>query len=232
MSVRRRSSSKADRRKSASQKTSPEKGILFSGAVFAGGHSRRMGRDKASLRLDGEAMWRRQIRVLKNAGAQSVVILRRADQSVLGERDRKPIKNVRDEFVDAGPLAGLHAALASAETPLVAVLAVDMPAIDADWFRWMFGFCRDGGGAVVRHADGFEPLAAIYPRTAQRTILMRLRRGALSLQDLVRALVRSGKVKVLTLPEDERWRVKNWNRPEDRVRRGVRRGDAALDGPA
>ena len=186
------------------------------GAVLAGGQSRRMGRDKALLRVGGEVLWERQVRVLRVAGAQPVVVVRRGEQSALGRDKRQRIRNLVDTFVDAGPLAGLHAALAAAETPLVAVLAVDMPEIDAAWFRWLAGFCREESGAVVRHADGFEPLAAIYPRSVLVTVTRRLRRDALSMQELIKGLVRAKRMTVVSLPEEERWRVKNWNRPKDR----------------
>jgi molybdopterin-guanine dinucleotide biosynthesis protein A len=121
---------------------------------------------------------------------------------------------LRDEFLDAGPLAGLHVAIGAAETPLIAVLAVDMPRIDAAWFRWLLTFCRSDRGAVVEHQDGFEPLAAIYPRDALTTITRRLQRGERSLQQLVAALARTRKMTIVPLPDDQRWRVTNWNTPQ------------------
>jgi len=171
-----------------------------------------MGRDKAQIQFNGEPMWRRQYRVLRRAGASPVVVVRRDGQSALG----KDIPEVRDVFPGAGPLAGLQAALVAMETRWLAVLAVDMPAIDAGWFRWLSEFCGVESGAVVRHEDGFEPLAAIYPRAALATVARRLRRGALSMQELIAALVRADRMTVVSLSETERWRVENWNRPQDR----------------
>jgi len=171
-----------------------------------------MGRDKAQIQFHGEPMWRRQYRVLRRAGASPVIVVRRDGQSALG----KDIPEVRDVFPGAGPLAGLHAALVAMETRWLAVLAVDMPAIDAGWFRWLSEFCGVESGAVVRHEDGFEPLAAIYPRAALGTVTRRLRRGAGSMQELIAALVRADRMTVVPLSETERWRVENWNRPQDR----------------
>jgi len=184
----------------------------FAGAVLAGGHSRRMGRDKAMLRVRGETLWRRQWRILRAAGAEPVIIVRRSGQTPLG----RGIRNAHDMFVDAGPIAGLHAALVAAEVPLIAVVAVDLPEIDAGWFRRLRRLCSHDVGVVAWHADGFEPLAAIYPRAALTTVTRRLRRGEFSLQGLLGALVRARRMRVLELSEDERWRVKNWNRPGDR----------------
>src|SRR5688572_12672293 len=106
-------------------KKSGRKPALLAGAVLAGGESRRMGSDKALLRLGGEALWRRQVRVLRRAGAEPVAVIRREGQAGLG----RGAKVLQDMFIGAGPLAGLHAALAAAEGSWVAVLAVDMPAM-------------------------------------------------------------------------------------------------------
>jgi molybdopterin-guanine dinucleotide biosynthesis protein A len=189
---------------------------VFFGAVLAGGESRRMGRDKARLRVAGEPLWRRQVWVLRVAGAEPVALVRREGQKILDKR----IPHLRDALTGAGPLAGLHAALQAAESPWVAVLAVDMPAIDAEWFRRLLAQCRRGTGAVAKHADGYEPLAAIYPRNALAIVARRLQRGERSMQGLVRALARAKKMMVVPLPEEKRRRVENWNRPEDRRKIG------------
>ena len=181
------------------------------GAVLAGGASRRMGRDKALLLCRGELLWRRQMRVLRDAGAKPVVLVRRRGQPELDEQTR----SLRDTVEGAGPLAGLHAALAACRTRWVAVLAVDMPHIDAAWFRRLYGFCRAGAGAAARTASGFEPLAAIYPREALPELTTRLRRGDRSLQGLVAELVRAGRMIEVSSAAVERSRLANWNAPEN-----------------
>lgn len=115
-----------------------------------------------------------------------------------------------------GPLAGLHAALKHCETEWLAVLATDMPRIDAHWFRWLRGFCRPGCGAVARHANGhFEPLAAIYPRGALAEADRRLQSGECALHRLAEALITKGKLVTMPLPAGEQWRLANWNTPAE-----------------
>jgi Molybdopterin-guanine dinucleotide biosynthesis protein A len=184
-----------------------------SGAVLAGGVSRRMGRDKAMLRVGGEPLWRRQVRVLREAGAEPVAVVRRVGQKALGGEAM-----LWDAWEDAGPLAGVEAALRAAKGRWVAVLAVDMPGIDAAWFRWLRGFCTAGCGAVVRHAEGSEPLAAIYPREALAVVSRRLRDGRRSMQELVTALARGRRVRLVQVTDADAGRWRNWNTPEDRRR--------------
>jgi len=181
------------------------------GAVLAGGESRRMGRDKARLDWEGAPLWRRQLNVLRRAGADPVFVVRRNGQPRLGER----VRQRHDTVEGAGPLAGLHAALLALPTRWLAVLAVDMPQIDADWFCWLGQFCRPGTGAVARTSSGFEPLAAIFPREAAVLAAAHLQRGDRSLQHLVAALVQMRRLIAVPLPASGSGRVLNWNTPTD-----------------
>lgn len=80
----------------------------FSGAVLCGGASRRMGRDKALIEIDGQAMARRVADALLSAGATTVV-------AVGGDLDAlraEGLLAVPDDAPGAGPLAGVVTALA------------------------------------------------------------------------------------------------------------------------
>ena len=181
------------------------------GAVLAGGESRRLGYDKAGALLGGEPLWRRQFRVLRSAGAEPVVLVRRPGQET---PDGPPCW--RDVVRSSGPLGGLHAALSRRSAPWVAVLAVDMPGIDAAWFRWLRGFCRPGVGAMARHASAVEPLAAIYPAEALAEIAARLQRRDLSLQRLALALASAGRMTLLPLPASRAADAESINTPAQR----------------
>jgi molybdopterin-guanine dinucleotide biosynthesis protein A len=160
------------------------------GVVMAGGESRRFGADKATVLVDGEPLWRRQMQVLKNAGADRVVLVRRHDQSA-----PEGIECWRDRFSGIGPIAGLHAAMSGSADEFVAILAVDMPGISAAWFRQLASKGAPGIGAIARHADACEPLAAIYPRAAREDLERQIERGEYSLQAFARALAAGGKVR-------------------------------------
>lgn len=181
----------------------------LTGVVLAGGRSTRMGRDKARLRIDGEPLWRRQQRVLKAAGVGGVGFALRA-----GQRRFSPgLMVVRDTRVGIGPIAGVHAALAACETEWLAVLAVDLPRVDAAWFEKLAALCRPGRGAVGVSRQGFfEPFAAIYPRVALIEIEEIVSgSGSHSLQPLLRELVKRGAMKAVRLTAREQATLFNWN---------------------
>src|SRR5690242_13676099 len=145
----------------------------LTGAVLAGGESRRMGRDKAALVVGDQPLWQRQVKLLRTAGAGVVGVVRRPDQPTLALPAGVPLW--QDVVSGIGPLAGLHAALTACATGWLAVVATDMPRLEAGWFQWLGGFCSPGCGAMARRRDGaHEPLAAIYPPAAHAEAARRL----------------------------------------------------------
>ena len=189
---------------------------MLMGVILAGGRSRRMGRDKAELSVAGEPLWQRQARVLRSAGAARVALVLRPGQIPPSGAGASALQVRRDVYRDAGPMAGLHAALT---TPPLAnrylVLAVDLPHVRPDWFGWLLGFCRDHTGAMVRHDTGYEPLAAIYPAGAGPVVAAYLERGEHSLQRLAERLVQARQMRAIPLQAHARTQVTNWNTPAD-----------------
>src|SRR5688572_9023694 len=102
--------------------------MTFNAVILAGGQSRRMGRDKAWLEVEGQPLIRRQIKLAREIGATEVFISGRpdCDYSTLG------CPGLTDQFSNAGPLAGIERALDTATAPLLLVLAVDLPRLTPD----------------------------------------------------------------------------------------------------
>lgn len=97
-------------------------GVTFSGAVLTGGASRRMGRDKALLEVNGRPLAVGVAAVLADAGAKEVFAVggNRAALEAVG------LGVVADHYPGQGPLGGLVSALAHAREPVVVVLACDL----------------------------------------------------------------------------------------------------------
>jgi molybdopterin-guanine dinucleotide biosynthesis protein A len=114
-------------------------------AVLTGGASRRMGRDKATLPIDGAPMAARVAAAAVAAGAAAVVAVGRP---VAG------LDHLPDEEAGAGPLAGLVVALAwaagLADHPHAVVLGCDLVAPSPPAIRRAAAeLARDGDAAVV-----------------------------------------------------------------------------------
>ncbi|MBW3663626.1 MAG: molybdenum cofactor guanylyltransferase [Actinobacteria bacterium] len=141
------------------------------GVVLAGGASRRMGSDKASLWLDGELLVVRVARRVASACAR--VVIASGDGQRLGSL---PWTQIADAVDDVGPLGGVLAALelAGSDHDLVAVVAVDLPHADPDVLATLGSELRRRGAAVVapRHRGRIQPLHAVW-RAAARGALRR-----------------------------------------------------------
>lgn len=96
--------------------------VDFEGAVLAGGASRRMGTDKAFLRIDGLTLLQRVAAALHGAGAASVLVVGgdAARVAALG------MAHTPDAWPEQGPLGGIITALRRTSAQTVAVLACDL----------------------------------------------------------------------------------------------------------
>ncbi len=186
----------------------------FAAVLLAGGQSRRMGRDKALLPLpDGSLLWQRQLGVLRE--------LRPAELFISGPaREGFPpdVPSLADTTPGLGPLAGIAAALETIRSPLLIVLAVDLPEMTADYLR---SLCSESiaattpRGVIPRRRDGFfEPLAAVYLKTALPAARLHLFSEDRSLQTFVRALIASDQATARPVTDPEIDLFGNWNQPE------------------
>ena len=135
----------------------------FGGAVLAGGASRRMGRDKAFVRLRGETLLERSHRALVDAGADPVVVVG-GDADRIAELGLKPVP---DRNPGSGPLDGVITALEQIPTDIVVVLACDHVEPSADAVRAVVGSLGESDVAVPV-SDGREQwLHAAWRRRAR-----------------------------------------------------------------
>lgn len=135
----------------------------IAGLILAGGQSRRMGRDKASLAYgDGEPQWRAMARLLKPF-CERVVVSVRAGQTLEGWTPDAPDLLV-DDAESNGPLAGVLTAFGKYPGHAVLAVACDLPLLGPDTLEHLLSK-RDGTDAIVYRSahDGLpEPLCALY----------------------------------------------------------------------
>jgi molybdopterin-guanine dinucleotide biosynthesis protein A len=166
-----------------------------------------MGRDKALLDCGGEPLWRRQWRLLEQAGADEIFLSARSDQTWVPPG----VITLADTVPGAGPLAGTAAALARCSASHLLVLAVDLPQMTPAWFAQLAADCVPGRGAVGRRGKFFEPLAAIYPCELRGAAEAALSRGDYALQAFIAAAGERFHIREITDAEAP-W-FANWNEP-------------------
>jgi molybdopterin-guanine dinucleotide biosynthesis protein A len=146
------------------------------GLVLAGGASRRMGQDKASLTLHGRPQldWARE---LLARHCEEVFVSIRAGQQDDPVRRGQPV--IIDTHDGAGPIAGIAAAQAAHPGHGWLVLACDLPFVDDACIETLIRH-RDGRPVVAFASthDGLpEPLCAIYEPDSRDGVLAAIASG-------------------------------------------------------
>ena len=130
---------------------------MAAAAVLAGGASRRMGRDKATLAVGGV-----ELASLALAAAARV-----AHPVVLVAPEGHPARRVAAPAVadpGLGPLAALAAALDALEAEHVLVLAGDHPGLRVELLARLVALAGEGEAVACRRGPRLEPLVAVYER--------------------------------------------------------------------
>ena len=158
------------------------------GVVLAGGASRRMGQDKALLRLDeGATLLERTIARLHEAGLEEVAVVvstpKRAHSLRMALPNTGDVSFVADETPGRGPLGGLHAALTAYPGRDALLVACDMPCLDVRALRLL---CTpDAADVTLPRVNGRDqPLHARYGPACLPVTARLLRQDRLAMRGL------------------------------------------------
>jgi molybdopterin-guanine dinucleotide biosynthesis protein A len=129
--------------------------------ILAGGRSRRMGRPKDSLPVAGVTLLEWMARRLGPEFAETIVA---------GAPAPEGAREAHDQRSDAGPLAGIEAALLAARSPYAFVVACDMPYAGLRLASLLLARCAGHDAAAPRVEGRAQPTCAAYARTAATKI--------------------------------------------------------------
>lgn len=129
-------------------------------AILAGGRSRRMGCDKARLKLGSSTLIERVLAAVMPLEAHCLLIANDAEAFA----DLKlPIH--ADLRPNLGPLGGLYTALTLAPSSPLLLLACDLPFITSEFLHFLLQELGIHQALVPRSVDGLQPLCAVYTRS-------------------------------------------------------------------
>lgn len=192
-----------------------ERFLGWDALVLAGGASRRMGRDKASLRVEGIPLLELQLRRARAAGAGGLWVA----CGVGGPTCEAGVEGVRwltDPAPDCGPWPGLVSALRASGAGLLMVLAVDLPALTPGFLGRLIEASGPGRGCVPESRHGIEPLCAAYPVAEALREAREIEAGGHSSpRALALRGIEAGWMRALPLSADDERCLVNWNRPGD-----------------
>jgi molybdopterin-guanine dinucleotide biosynthesis protein A len=145
--------------------------MSLSVVIQAGGQSQRMGKNKALMPFLGQPLIERVVQRVKPIAAELILNTNQPEHFIfLG------LPLVADLIPGNGPLGGLYTALSVAHYAAVAVIACDMPFVNAALLESEWSILAGGDWDVVipRSDDGLEPLHGLYRK---ETCLPAIRRA-------------------------------------------------------
>jgi molybdopterin-guanine dinucleotide biosynthesis protein A len=154
------------------------------GFVLTGGHSSRMGRDKALLEIDGTVLVARTAELVRAAAGSVTLIGAPERYGHLG------IPAVEDRVKDCGPMGGLYTALQITQSDWNLLVACDMPGLTEAFLRRLLeaAFGCPAACLVPETASGHHPLCAVYHRRALPEVEAAIADKRFTMQDLLRML--------------------------------------------
>jgi molybdenum cofactor guanylyltransferase len=184
-----------------------EQAVSIAGAILTGGASRRMGRDKPFVDVDGTQMVVRVAGALRAAGCDPVLAI----GGDIARLAAAGLDSITDRWPGEGPLGGIITALHQTTTPIV-VVATDVPWLDGATIDRLVAALTSGeaiaADVVVATSPRLEPLCALWLPRALPKLAASFGRGERAVH---RAL---DELNVITVDVDGAALV-NVNQPED-----------------
>ncbi len=156
-------------------------------AILAGGASRRMGFDKALIRLNGVSLLRSHIRTLRRKASSVYVVSNRK----LPPELTTGASVISDHYKNVGPLAGIHAAFSAGTAQTLWVTACDMPtnALPLLEFFASSSYSEEIFAIVGEDETGeIAPFNALYFRSILPVITTSIHQRKLSIRALLKEI--------------------------------------------
>ena len=148
------------------------------GLILVGGQSRRMGQDKAFLNIAGKPLFERVLELFRECFTRVLLVGDRA------ERFAAYGLPVLPDLHPGSALGGLYSGLCHAETDTVFVSSCDLPYPNKELLRYLCSLREGVDVVVVKTAQGYEPLFALYAKSCLGPMLRLLESGNYRVYDL------------------------------------------------
>lgn len=128
--------------------------------ILCGGESRRMGRDKALIEMDGQSLLDQQVQKGESFFNEVVLL---SGQNIYSMKNRR----LPDTLKNAGPLAGLLEALkdgADHSMSQIAIIPVDLPFLSEFTLKRLSKTesGKTDDAVFLKSGDNFQPLTGVY----------------------------------------------------------------------
>ncbi len=179
--------------------------------ILVGGKSRRMGSNKAFLKLKGKTFIEHQIDLLREIFNEITI-----SANTPSEYKHLNIPIIKDIYPNKGPLGGIYTSLINSSSFYTFVLACDMPFVEIDLIKHLKSFIKGHDVVVPQINKGLEPLHAFYSKNCIAPIKKELDNNNLRIVSFF-PQVKVKTVKLNNLPSSNKFKdsIKNLNTIEE-----------------
>lgn len=130
----------------------------ISGIVLCGGKSKRMGKNKALLKLDDKYLIMHVLELLSSFSKELIISTNSSDLAFL------QVKLVSDEFQEIGPIAGILSALKQIKTDKAIILSCDTPFINESIIKYMLESSINYDVVLPVFKDYLQPMTGVFDK--------------------------------------------------------------------
>ncbi len=163
----------------------------MTGIILSGGKNIRMGTNKAFIKIDGERLIDRTVRLFKNIFKEVILVT----NSPLEYLDQD-VKIVTDIIKGKSAIGGIYTGLFYSTCTHSFVSACDMPFLNRNFIEHMIASTRHYDIVIPSPPDGHQPLHAIYSSMCLPHIKKSIDTDKLKVTGFFKRL------KVLEIPDD------------------------------
>lgn len=174
--------------------------------ILCGGQSKRIGKNKAFLKIGTESFI--EIIINKLQGLFQNIIISTKQPAPYRHLESAKITIVNDRSKILGSLIGIYSVLRKSPTKYIFVIAVDMPTVESELIKRLIKYCQGYDVVIPQTRKGLEPLCAAYSKKCIPFIARQIRSGNYKIIDFFDKV----KVKTIRLKKDGLFNV---NTPKD-----------------
>lgn len=131
----------------------------ITGVILSGGKNSRMQTNKALLKIDGQTLIEKIFDLFSSLFKEIIIST--------NEPELYPFINalkVKDEYIDLGPLAGIHSALKVSKTEKIFALSCDTPFITKSLIDHLINIKTEQPIVLPKTSKGIQFLCGIYSK--------------------------------------------------------------------
>ena len=174
--------------------------------ILCGGQSKRIGRNKAFLKIGNKPFV--EILINKLQGLFQKIIISTKQPTPYRHLKSAGISIVADRSRVLGSLIGIYSALKKSPTKYIFVIAVDMPTIEPKLIKRLLTVRKKYDVVIPQTRKGLEPLCAVYSKECLPHIVRQIRNDNYKIIDFFDQV----RVKTIRLKKDG---LLNVNTPKD-----------------